>query len=91
MSSGEHDALLNSVLERVIENNQQIRPGTPMADLKEAIESAMSSLPPLEFEEFSQVLEDSDAEKVLLERAPELIGWNADQIIEWVEEISKKI
>ncbi|MEW6403925.1 MAG: hypothetical protein AB1649_19190 [Chloroflexota bacterium] len=88
-----YDDLLKTVLDRVIQNNQQIRPGTPMAELKEAIEGALASLPPLEFEEFNQVLQniDKNAASRLIERGPEMIGWNADQIVQWIEELSKKM
>jgi hypothetical protein len=87
-----HEELLKNVLDRVEESNQQLRPGTPLAELKDAIEASLSSLPPLEFREFSQLLEgSSDYSVELLQRAPEMIGWNADQIIEWVEELSSKL
>ncbi len=88
-----YDDLLKGVLDRVIQNNQQIRPGTPMSDLKDAIEAALASLPPLEFEEFNQVLQniDKDAATKLIERGPEIVGWNADQIVQWIEELSKKL
>jgi hypothetical protein len=88
-----YDDLLKTVLDRVVQNNQQIRPGTPMAELKDAIESALASLPPLEFEEFNQVLQniDKNAASKLIERGPEIIGWNADQIVQWIEELSKKM
>lgn len=86
-----HEQLLRQVLDVVIENNKKIRPGTPMAELKGAIEAALSSLPPLEFEEFSKAIDDTDAAERLVQRAPEIIGWNADQIVEWVEDLSKKM
>ena len=86
-----HDDLLKEVLERVVQNNQQLRPGTPLSDLKSAIESALGSLPQLEFGEFSKVLENKDSIEQLLERAPQIIGWDADHIVAWVEEISKKV
>lgn len=92
MSGNEsYNELLNSVLEKVIQNNQQVRPGTPMAELKDAIEAALSSLPPLEFEEFSQALDTQDAANKLINRGPEIIGWNADQIVQWVEELAGKL
>jgi len=87
----QHDQLLQNVLDRVIQNNLQIRPGTPMAELKEAIEDAITSLPALDFEDASRAIEDKNAAENLVQRAPEIIGWNADQIVEWVEELSKKI
>jgi len=87
-----HEELLKSVLDRVVKNNQELRPGTPLAELKDAIEGSLSSLPPLEFQEFSRMLEGSpDYSDQLLRRAPEMIGWNADQIIEWVEDLSQKL
>jgi hypothetical protein len=86
-----YDELLKTVLDRVVQNNQQLRPGTPLSDLKNAIESALGSLPQLEFGEFSKVLDNKDSVEQLLERAPQIIGWNADQIVKWVEEISKKV
>ncbi|MGD2088744.1 MAG: hypothetical protein PVH61_21375 [Candidatus Aminicenantes bacterium] len=85
-----YDALLNEVLNRVIENNLQAKPGTPMADLKSAIETAIKSLPELEFEEFSKAINDTDAERELIDRAPEIIGWDADHIVNWIETISNK-
>lgn len=87
----QHDELLQNVLDRVVQSNLQIKPGTPMAELKDAIESAIGSLPPLEFEEASQAIDDKDAAEKLVQRAPEIIGWNADKIVEWVEELSKKM
>lgn len=86
-----HESLLRDVLAQVTEQNRQQRPGTPMAELRAAIKAALGSLPPLEFEEFDRALDDSDAADRLVRRAPELIGWNADQIVEWVEELSKKL
>jgi hypothetical protein len=86
-----HEELLQRVLERVIENNRRDRPGTPMAELKSAVESALSSLPPLEFDAFNQAISDDNALERFVQKAPELIGWNADQIVEWVEELSKKL
>lgn len=86
-----YDELLNRVLDRVVQNNQQVRPGTAMAELKEAIEAALASLPPLEFEEFSQALENQDAANKLIDRGPEIIGWNADQIVQWIEELAGKL
>ena len=86
-----HEDLLKGVLDQVVQNNRQIRPGTPMADLKAAIETALTSLPPLEFEEFTKAISDEQAGETLIQRAPEIIGWNADQIVEWIEQLSKKI
>jgi hypothetical protein len=87
-----HEELLRGVLDRVVENNRSLRPGTPMAELKDAIEASLSSLPPLEFKEFSQVTEgDANYAAELLRRAPELLGWDADQIIAWVEEVTEKL
>ncbi len=85
------EQILEHVLERVVQNNLAGRPGTPMAELKASIDDALGSLPPLQFEEFSKVLDDTDAAERLVQRAPELIGWNADKIVEWVEEIATKI
>ena len=87
----QHEQLLKNVLDRVIQNNLQIRPGTPMAELKEAIEDAIKTLPPLDFEDASDAIGDKDAAQNLVQRAPEIIGWDADKIVEWVEELSKKI
>jgi hypothetical protein len=85
------EELLRNVLERVIQNNRQVRPGTPMAELRSAIEAALSALPPLEFEEFTQAIGDTAAAERFVRNAPEIIGWNADQIVEWIEELSKKV
>ena len=82
-----HEAFLREVIEQVAQNNRQTKPGTPMAELQAAIESAIDSLPPLEFEEFNQSLGDENAAEQLIRRAPEMIGWDADQIVEWVEEL----
>jgi hypothetical protein len=86
-----HEEALRQVLDLVVQNNQQSKPGTPMSELKIAIEAALASLPPLDFEEFTQAIGDTDAADELVRRAPDLIGWNADQIVEWVEELSKKM
>jgi hypothetical protein len=86
-----HEDLLQEVLQLVIENNQQMKPGTPLAELRTAIEAALASLPPLEFQEFSQAVGDTEAAARLVQNAPEMIGWNADQIVQWVEELAKKI
>lgn len=87
-----HEELLKGVLDRVVENNKRLRPGTPMAELKDAIEASLGSLPPLEFEEFSRLTEgDKDYSAELLRRAPEMLGWDADQIITWVEEVTQKL
>ena len=86
-----HEELLQGVLDLIIDNNRQMKPGSPLAELKAAIETALAALPPLEFEEFGQAIEDKDAATRLVHRAPELIGWNADQIIEWIEELARKL
>jgi hypothetical protein len=91
MAEKTHEELLREMLEQVVQNNAQVKPGTPMFELKAAIESAISTLPPLEFEEFNQAISDTDASEKLVRRAPELIGWNADQIVEWVQELAKKM
>ena len=91
MAEESHEELLKEVLDRVIKNNYQARPGTPMAELKDAIEAAITALPALEFEEYSKADADKDADRDLVARAPEMIGWDADHIIEWVEELSKKL
>jgi hypothetical protein len=83
-----YNTILKEVLDRVVQNNQQLRPGTPLAELKEAIEAALSTLPPLEFKEFTAVLDGDDAAQELIDKAPELIGWNADKIIQWIKELS---
>lgn len=87
------EKLLQDVLNRVVQRNEQLQPGTPLAELKEAIEAALSSLPPLEFKEYSQMLEQKpdQSQQQLLDRAPEMVGWNADQIIAWVEELAKRV
>jgi len=84
------EQLLRTVLEHVVQNNRQIRPGSPMAELKAAIEGALSSLPPLEFEAYTQAVGDTSAVERFVQKAPEIIGWNADQIVEWIEDLSKK-
>lgn len=86
-----NEKLLQEVLERIIQRNMQIRPGTPMAELKNAIESAISALPPLEYQEFKSALDDKDAASRLVDRAPEMIGWNADKMVELIEELAKKL
>lgn len=86
-----HEELLRNVLDRVMQNNRQIRPGTPMAELKAAIEAAISALPPLEFEAYSQAINDKTAAERFVQKAPEIIGWNADQVVEWIEALSKKV
>jgi hypothetical protein len=86
-----HEDLLRQVLDRVIENNRQIRQGTPMADLKQAIEEAIQSLPKLEFEEINKAVEDTNAAEQLIQKSPQLLGWDADHLVEWIEELSKKI
>ena len=86
-----YEELLKSVLDNVIEGNRKIRPGTPMAELKDSIEASIASLPPLEFEKFSKAMEDKEAAGELLKKAPEIIGWDADHLVEWVENLSKKL
>ena len=87
-----HEELLKNVLDRVVESNRSLRPGTPMPELKDAIEASLSSLPPLEFEEFRQLTEeDRDYSAKLLRRSEDMLGWNADQIIAWVEEVTRKL
>lgn len=86
-----HEAILRDVLDLVTQNNRQMKPGTPMAELRAAVETALQALPPLEFQDFNQAVGDTDAAARLVQRAPEMIGWNADQIVEWIEELSKKL
>lgn len=86
-----HEALLKEVLDTIVQNNKQARPGTPMAELRGAIETALASLPPLNFRDFEQAISDTGAAERLVQRAPEMIGWNADQIVEWVEQIARKV
>jgi hypothetical protein len=86
-----HEQLLKEVLDQVVQNNRQLRPGTPMAELKSAVEAALGALPPLQLEEYTKVIDDANAAKSLVDRAPQLIGWDADKIVEWIEELSKKI
>jgi hypothetical protein len=83
-----HEELLNKVLDIAIQNNLRVRAGTPMAELKAAIEAALTALPPLQFEEFSQTVSDTEAADRLVERAPEMIGWNADRVVEWLEQLA---
>jgi hypothetical protein len=85
-----HEQLLKEVLDQVVQNNRQLRPGTPMAELKSAVEAALGALPPLQLEENTKVIDDANAAKSLVDRAPQLIGWDADKIVEWIEELSKK-
>lgn len=87
----DHDELLREVLDAVIENNRQTRPGSPLAELKSAIESAIGSLPPLDFDEYTKAIDDPEAAERFLQHAPELVGWDADQIVDWIEELSKKL
>lgn len=86
-----HEQLLEKVLDGIVARNNQVAPGTPMAKLKEAIENNLNSLPPLDFQEFDDAVSDTNAVENLIKNAPDLIGWNADKIIEWIENISKKI
>jgi hypothetical protein len=86
-----HEQLLKEVLDQVVQNNRQLRPGTPMAELKSAVEAALGALPPLQLEEYTKAIDDANAAKSLVDRAPQLIGWDADKIVEWIEELSKKI
>lgn len=86
-----YEDMLTAALNRVIENNRQIRPGTPMAELKVAIESAISALPALEFETFSKAVEDKKAVEELINEAPKIIGWDADNLVKWIDDLSKKI
>ncbi len=86
-----HEELLRQALEIAIRNNQQIRPGTPMAELKSAIETALNSLPPLEFEQFAEATGDTEAVHRLVDNAPELAGWDADRIVEWVQKLAEKM
>lgn len=85
-----HQDLLANVLDMIIKKNEDARPGTPLAELKEAIESAIQNLPPLEFNSFSRAVEDTGAAEALFQRGPEIIGWDADRIIEWIETLAKK-
>jgi hypothetical protein len=87
----QYEQLLKDVLDQVVQNNRQLRPGTPMAELKSAVEAALSALPPLQLEEYTKAIDDANAANTLIERAPQLIGWNADKIVAWIEELSKKI
>jgi hypothetical protein len=87
----DQEQLLRRVLEQVTQNNRQTRPGTPMAELKAALDAALSSLPPLEFEAYTQAVSDAGAVERFVQKAPEIIGWDADQIVEWIEELSQKI
>ena len=88
---GSHEALLREVLEQIVQNNRAQKPGTPLAELKSALEVAIRDLPPLDFAEFDQAVGDADAVERLLRRAPEIIGWDADQVVEWMEELAGKL
>lgn len=90
-SDSDQEQLLRKVLEQVVQNNRQTRAGTPMAELKAALDAAVSSLPPLEFEAFNQAIGDSAAMDRFVQKAPEIIGWDADHIVEWIEALSKKL
>jgi hypothetical protein len=91
-SDSSHEQLLKDVLDRVVQHNQQLMPGTPLAELKAAIEESLSTLPPLEFRELSGLLEPgTDYSSELIRRGPEMIGWDADKIIEWVEALAGKL
>lgn len=46
---------------------------------------------PLEFEEFSKALTDTEAEMNLIKCAPEITGWDADHIVDWIETLSRGI
>jgi len=89
-SEQSHEELLRQVLEVAARNNQRSVRALD-AELKLAIEAALRNLPPLEFEEFSKAIGDTDAAQKLVQRAPEVVGWNADQIVQWVEDLSKKL
>lgn len=84
-----HEAILGEVLDRIEQNNESLRAGTPLAELRDAIETALQSLPELQTDDFNQVMGNSDFLQRLVAEAPEIIGWNADQIITWIEEIAK--
>lgn len=86
-----HESLLRELIELTAQNNRQMKPGSPMAELQAAIEAAVASLPPLEFQEYTAAVEDGNAAARLVQQAPDLIGWNADQIVEWIEELAKKL
>lgn len=86
-----HESFLREVLDQIAQNNRALKPGTPLAELKAALEVAIRELPPLEFAEFDQAVGDSDAVERLIRRAPEIIGWDADQVVEWMEELAGKI
>lgn len=85
------EAMLRDLIELTAQNNKQLKPGSPMAELQAAIEAALASLPPLDFQEFAAAIEDTNAAARLVQQAPDLIGWNADQIVEWIEELAKKL
>lgn len=85
-----HEALLGEVLNRIEQNNESLRAGTPLAELRDAIEAALQSLPELQTDDFDQVMGNSDFLGRLVAEAPEIIGWNADQIITWIEQIAKQ-
>jgi hypothetical protein len=36
-------------------------------------------------------VDDASAVERFVQKAPEIIGWNADQIVEWIEELTKKV
>ncbi len=91
MDIQEQERLLKEVIDQVMAANKSNHPGTPMAQLRDAIEAALTALPPLEFKEFDKALGDTHAAERLVRDAPEIIGWNADQIVEWVEALAKKL
>jgi hypothetical protein len=91
MNEQSHEELLGKVLDIAVQNNQRVRAGTPLAELKSAIESGLKSLPPLEFADFKEAIGDADAANRLIHRAPEIIGWDADKIVEWLDQLSGKI
>ncbi len=86
-----HEELLREVLDNVVRNNQQLRPGTPMAELKASIETALNSLPPLEFTTYNEAINNTDAARELVQNTPAIIGWDADKIIKWVQELADKV
>lgn len=85
-----HEAILSQVLDRIEKNNEQLRPGTPLHELNNAIEEALKLLPELKTDDFDQVMNSTDYLQRLISDAPNMIGWDADKIIEWIEVIRQK-
>ncbi len=86
----QHVKLLNELLDKTIAHNRSLNPGSPMANLHQAIEQAIENLPRLQFDTFEQAIEDKSSAEQLIQRAPQMIGWDAENLIAWIEELAKK-